>query len=222
MKSSHLATATILGALAFGCSPDSELAAAKQRIAQLEAELASIKAKSPTPNDGSELNSGSPQTNPSGNPAGKSDTLGKQWIYDAREDKMTGGKTYTAYVLSTNTVNFHSPYSGEQNARLLLRTDPKYGRDVMFSIERGQLLCRSYEDTTILVRFDDGKPERFSAVGPADNSSDLAFIRNYDKFLTKLKSSKIVRISINVYQEGSPVFEFDVSGFDHSKYIPKK
>ena len=134
---------------------------------------------------------------------------------------MTGGTTRLAYVLSTNTVSFGSPYSGPQHGRLHLRTDPKYGRDVVFSIERGQLLCRSYEDCVVLVRFDEGKPEQFSAVGPADNSSDTVFIRNYDRFLGKLRKAKVVRLSINIYQEGAPIFEFDVSGFDHAKYLGK-
>lgn len=33
--------------------------------------------------------------------------------------------------------------------------------------------------------------------------------------------SKRVRLSANIYQEGQPVFEFDVSGFDKNKYKPK-
>ena len=134
---------------------------------------------------------------------------------------MTGGATRHAYVLSTNTVNFGAPYAGEQHGRLSIRTDPKYGRDIIFSIERGQLLCRSYEDCDVLVRFDDGKPERFSAVGPADSSSETIFFRNYDRFLGKLRQAKMVRISLNVYQQGAPVFEFDVSGFNQAKYAGK-
>ena len=134
---------------------------------------------------------------------------------------MTGATIYHASVSSTNAVNFGSPYDGEQHGQLTLRTDPKYGRDLIFSIERGQLLCRSYEDCQAMIRFDDGKPENFSGIGPADNSSETVFIRNYDKFLGRLRKAKIVRISMNIYQEGAPVFEFDVSGFSQEKYLPK-
>ena len=135
---------------------------------------------------------------------------------------MTGGTTYSASVLRSNTVTFRSPYGGEQYGSLALRTDPKYGKDVIFSIQRGQLLCRSYEDCEILVRFDDGKPEQFAGVGAADNSTEIVFIRNYERFLGKLRKAKIVRISLNIYQEGAPVFEFDVDGFNQAKYIQKK
>jgi hypothetical protein len=51
----------------------------------------------------------------------------------------------------------------------------------IFFIERGQLMCGSYEDCTVLVRFDEAKPERFSAIGPADNSSDTVFIRQLSR-----------------------------------------
>jgi hypothetical protein len=70
--------------------------------------------------------------------------------------------------------------------------------------------------------FDDAKPERFSAIGPADNSSETVFLRNYDRFLGKLRKAKTVRMSLNVYQQGAPVFEFDVSGFNEAKYSGKK
>lgn len=220
MTLGRFALTAALFVLASGCSEQSELIEARQRIAQLEAELAAERAK-PSPPAVAPAPVLPASTAKLVEPETKPEAIGLQWVYDARDDKMTGGKTRHAYVLSTNTVGFGSPYSGAQHGRLALRTDPKYGRDVIFSIERGQLLCRSYEGCDVLIRFDDGKPERFAAVGPADNSSETVFIRNYDRFLGKLRRAKVVRISMNVYQEGSPVFEFDVSGFDHAKYIGK-
>ncbi|PHV22548.1 hypothetical protein CSQ92_05680 [Janthinobacterium sp. BJB446] len=74
----------------------------------------------------------------------------------------------------------------------------------------------------MLVRFDDEKPVNYSAVAPADNSSDTIFLRNYEKFLGKLQKAKRVRIAVDIFQEGAPVFEFDVSGFDRQQYQPKK
>lgn len=230
MSVRRLILAVALGFVVSSCSNQTELEDAKLRIAQLEAELAAERAKAPTrsvtPTPVVPVIAPTPATPviapTSAQPEPGLEKIGHQWVYDSREDKMTGGTTRHAYVLSTNSVNFGSPYAGQQYGRLVLRTDPKYGRDVMFSIERGQLLCHSYEACNVLVRFDDGKPERFSGVGPEDNSSEIVFIRNYEKFLGRLRKSKIVRISLNVYQEGAPVFEFDVSGFDHAKYSGKK
>lgn len=148
-------------------------------------------------------------------------SAGLQWSYSEADDPMSNGTTYHAVVLSSNTVEFDFPYSGAQNAKLHLRIDPKYGKDVIFSIEKGQILCNSSEDCTVLVRFDDEKATNYSAASAADNSTETIFIRNYARFIEKMLKAKRVRISTNIYQEGAPVFEFDVSGFDQEKYKPK-
>ena len=135
---------------------------------------------------------------------------------------MGKGVISQAYVSSSNTVNFDFPYAGEQHATLRLRINPRHGKDVMFSIEKGQILCHSYEDCTVLVRFDDEKAINYSALGAADNSTETIFIRNYGRFVENMLKAKQVRISTNIYQQGAPVFEFDVSGFDQNKYKPKK
>ena len=131
---------------------------------------------------------------------------------------MAKGTTQHAIVQSTNTVEFGFPYAGPQHGMLGLRTHPRHGKDVIFKIERGQVLCRSYEDCTVLVRFDDGKAQRYSGVGAADNSTETIFIRNYSRFVSAMMKAKTMRIAAEVYQEGAPVFEFDVSGFDEAKY----
>lgn len=147
---------------------------------------------------------------------------GSQWSYYQSDDSMGKGVISQAYVSSSNSVNFDFPYAGAQHATLRLINNPRHGKDVMFSIEKGQILCHSYEDCTVLVRFDDEKATKYSAVGPADNSTETIFIRNYGRFVEKMLKAKQVRISTNIYQQGAPVFEFDVSGFDQNKYKPKK
>ncbi|WP_426078941.1 hypothetical protein [Janthinobacterium sp. PSPC3-1] len=201
------------------CSPNAELDAAKKKIASLEAELSAEKAKNAPV---AAAVSASVAVAASAPEIKEEEQSGAQWYYQADEDKMSGGNTYYATVSSSNTVNFSFPYSGEQNARLSLRTSPRHGKDLIFSIKKGQILCRSYEDCNVLVRFDEDKASNYAAVGAADNSSETIFIRNYDKFLARLQKAKRVRISTDIYQQGSPVFEFDVSGFDREKYLPKK
>lgn len=151
----------------------------------------------------------------------ESNLPGSQWTYQHDEDAMKKGVVHEASVSSSNTVSFSFPYSGEQHATLTLRTHPRHGKDLILRIEKGQFLCPSYEGCNVLVRFDDHEPATFSAVGPADNSTEVIFIRNYSRFVEKMVKAKRVRISANVYQEGAPVFEFDVSGFDPAQYKPK-
>lgn len=147
--------------------------------------------------------------------------IGAQWSYRQEDDEMGKGQSNFARVISLNTVNFGFPYSGEQHASLLIRSHPRHGKNILFSIEKGQILCSSYSGCSVLVRFDDEDAKRYSANETADNSTETVFISNYDKFIGKLQKAKRVKISVDVYQQGSPVFEFDVSGFDASKYRPK-
>jgi len=161
-------------------------------------------------------------SNQKNTPQSKPVIAGSQWVYLNENDSMAKGSINQAYVTSLNTVNFEFPYSGEQNATLILRTHPRHGKNIIFNIEKGQILCPSYENCTILVRFDDEAPMNFSAIGPADHSTESAFFRNYDRLFEKIKKAKKVRVSANIYQQGAPVFEFDVSGFDSEKYAFKK
>ncbi len=179
MKTISRSVVTAAVMLLSACSQNSsELEAAKKRISDLESQLATERAKnltSPPTLTTASVSSPKAESQPSISPSIKSVTstagieLGSHWNYVAREDKMTGGTTYTASVSSSNTVNFGFPYGGEQNAHLTLRSDPKYGEDIIFSIEKGQILCRSYEDCSVLIRFDNEKPRTFGGVGPADN-----------------------------------------------------
>lgn len=143
--------------------------------------------------------------------------LGKQWVYRSYDDPMTSEASVTAEVSSSNTHEFDRPYSRPQHATLTIRKHPQHGSDVIMSIERGQLLCRSYSGCKVLVRFGDEKPRTYEAAGPSDNSTTLLFIRGYSDFVRRMASADVVRIQAEVYQEGSPAWEFDTSGFDPSK-----
>ena len=124
------------------------------------------------------------------------------------------GPVNTASIQSANTVNFGFPYQGPQHATLTLRTHPQYGKNVFFSIERGQLLIRSYENDTVTLRFDGNKPMRVRALEPKDNDSTTIFLEGYNSLVAQMKKAKILRIQVPVYQEGERVFEFDVQGLN--------
>ena len=131
---------------------------------------------------------------------------------------MTGKASRWAVVQSENTVDFSFPYNGPQHASLTIRNHPSYGRDVILQIQEGQILCPSYDDCTVRVRFDDGAAESWTAAGAADHSSTSVFIRSGARFLQRMRAAKVVRIQIPVYQEGNPAFEFRVGGYDHERY----
>jgi hypothetical protein len=125
---------------------------------------------------------------------------------------MGRGTIKQAEIYSVNEFQFSSPYDRPQRTELTLRIHPEYGRDVILTIDRGQFLCSSYNRCQVVVRFDEGKAESYSASEPADHRTTTLFIRNYPRFVSNLRRAKKLFIQAEFYQEGSRVFEFDVAG----------
>jgi len=137
------------------------------------------------------------------------ETFIPRWKYEESSDAMEKGIVKKAMVESINEVNFNFPYHGIQRAKLLLRNHPRYGKDVILALNKGQFLC--VLNCTITVRFDDGKPQKYAATSPNDHSSTAIFISKADRFLADMKKAKRVYIEATFYNEGNIVFEFAVS-----------
>lgn len=133
------------------------------------------------------------------------------WQYDEDVDNMTSKPIKSASVLSSNRLEFGFPYAGSQQARLDIRAHPRYGRNVIVSVQKGHMLC-DLQGCALLVRFDDGKPGSYQAVGPADHSTTSLFIRDHARFLRALLAAKRVRIEVSFYQSGNRALDFDVNG----------
>ena len=114
-------------------------------------------------------------------------------------------------------MNFDFPYSGTQHGTFTIRNHPRFGVDASLTIEKGQLLCDSYSNTAVLVRFDNGPATRYSCNSPADHSSNTVFIKNVAGIEAGMNTAKKMFITVSVYQEGSRTWEFNVRNYDHSK-----
>lgn len=134
-------------------------------------------------------------------------------LYSHTPDEMTGKPIVYTSVKSTNTVSFGYPYAGAQYAKLLLRQHPRFGLNVILSIERGKFVT-SEHGGTLLARFDNGSLLEFHGFGAADESENTLFLDDEDsaKFLAQLKQAQVVRLSATVYQNGNNVFKFRVAG----------
>jgi len=153
----------------------------------------------------------------SADPAVTADSIEQQWVYRSSADSMTGKPIQNAWVESQNTVDFSFPYAGAQHATLTLRKHPRYGHDVIFTIERGQFGC-GFDGCPIMVRFDDGQAERYTGNEPEDHSTTTVFIAPAARFEARMRKAKVVRVESSFYQEGRQVFTFDVAGFDDKKF----
>ena len=138
------------------------------------------------------------------------------WRYRSYVDEMSSKAVKTATLQSNAPFELDFPYQGAQHATIQLRRHPKWGKNVIFSIEKGQLTCDVYE-CKIRVRFGDGQPVTYIAGRAEDGSSEVAFIPQYDGFLDRMRKVNSIRIEFSVYQGGNIVQEFNVRGFDQGQ-----
>lgn len=136
-----------------------------------------------------------------------------KWQYGEDADAMGRGHVRFAHVRSTNTFEFDFPYDGFQRATLTIRDHPKYGRDVILGIVRGQFVC-GVISCRLDVQFGDGEPKRYRATEPSDYSSTALFIRRASRFVKQLKKVDRVRVEARFFREGTRVLEFDVQGLE--------
>lgn len=122
---------------------------------------------------------------------------------------MTSKETRTASIKSTNSLELDFPYKGKNHGSLQVRRHPRHGLNVIFIIDKGQLQCGSYNGCNVVIRFDDLPAATFSGAGPADNSSNVIFIKNSAKFIAQATKAKKILVQANIYQEGAPVLQFD-------------
>lgn len=134
--------------------------------------------------------------------------LGGQWRYQDAVDQMTGKTASYASLKSDNSLSLSSPYDGVNFGTLHVRKHPKYGTDVFVKIEKGQILCRSYDPCRIAVKFDNAAPRAFEGLSAADNSTETVFLESTGKFIAAAKKAKKILIQIPLHRGGEQVLEF--------------
>lgn len=133
------------------------------------------------------------------------------WQYTERTDPMTSKRTLFAVLESNNSLSLDFPYRGENHGQLTVRQHPKWGLDVIFQVEKGQIMCSSFRGCGITVRFDDSPPVRFDANESADHDSKVIFLSNEGRFISAASKAKRILVQVNMFQNGAPILEFHSS-----------
>lgn len=137
-----------------------------------------------------------------------------RWSYRDDTDPMTDRKTHFACVTSTNQVRLNRPYD-DVKAELCIRQSPRYGLDAYVQLlGNGQIICRSYNNCAVKVRFGDGAQQSFSAADSADGSSNVIFISNASRFVAGAKAADVTRVQMTFYEAGDQVVEFNTKGLE--------
>jgi hypothetical protein len=136
-----------------------------------------------------------------------------KWDYSESKDEMRGTTSKTASVTSENTVDLQFPY-GDVRGQIWIRRRPEDGLNVAFAVEKGQVLCHSYSDDYVSMKFDDGPIQKFRCTGSSDGSTETAFIEDEGRALAGLKRAKRTIVEAEFFQQGRQQFVFDTAGLN--------
>lgn len=133
----------------------------------------------------------------------------KGWQYQNSSDPLTGKPEAYATLVSDNQLSLDSPYRGRNYGKLTIRQSPRFGLNVYFEIEQGQLICGySTDECAVRVAFDGKAPQRFGMVKPADSSSTILFFADERRFIKAALAATEIRLAAVVYQAGEPTLTF--------------
>lgn len=130
------------------------------------------------------------------------------WEYREETDKMTSKVNKFAILVSTSSLSLSSPYQGLNHAYLHVRQRAGSPPEVLLTITKGQMMCRSFSPCAIKVRFDDAPPVTFRGVGSSDHDPKVAFIESESKFIAAASKAKTILVQTEIFHNGAPIMEF--------------
>lgn len=136
------------------------------------------------------------------------------WSYSSAEDDLSRQVFKTAYLQSENTFALDFPYTGDQHGTMMLRNHPKHGRDVVISIERGQILCNSYTDCSVEIAFDDRPARTLQGNEPASRESTSVFLPQPKRLMGEIAKADEMRIRLNMFNAPPVTLVFKTTGLD--------
>ncbi len=145
--------------------------------------------------------------------AAKVEAAPVKWAYSEDKDEMRGDTTRYAVLDSDNQIDLEFPY-GEVRGHVTVRHRKQDGLNVMFSVDKGQILCNNFTDTHISAKFDDKPIQRFACTGTSDGSSETAFITDEARFLKQLRTATRTIVEAEFYQQGRQQFTFETRGLE--------
>ena len=133
-----------------------------------------------------------------------------EWNYSTEKDEMRGTTSHFAQLDATNMIDLDFPY-GEQRGRIVVRQSAQFGFDILVGVPSGQIMCNSFSDSYVNVKFDDGAIQRYGCTDASDGTSNMIFIQGSKGFLSKLKKSKKAVVEAEFFQNGMQQMTFNTA-----------
>lgn len=131
------------------------------------------------------------------------------WEYETKKDVMTGKTDSIATLRSQTSLHLTFPYQGENFGTLIVRKHPRLGTDVIYTVQKGQILCSTYRGCDVLVRFDDRPPITFGGNESSDYDRKIVFLKNPTRFITEASKAKTIRVAVTLHDNGQQALQFD-------------
>lgn len=143
-------------------------------------------------------------------PAATPTVVGNSWEESTLRDAMTDKEARVFHLKSSESLRLEFPYGGNNMGHLWVRI-PDSGEQVAYlELDKGNLIC-GYRDCHMMVRFDDGKPQRFNASKADDHSSNVLFFNDAKRFIAAARKAKRILVEVQFFQQGSPVIKFEAA-----------
>ena len=138
------------------------------------------------------------------------------WTYQTFA--VDGGKQYSA---SLDSRIEWDPDSDQPrplpDAQLIFRRHPSWGDSAYLVLRQKTLRCGP--PCRLQLLFDDGEPQSWAGK-PADTGTGPAlFIVDRDRFLDAVDGARRLRVELPSTEHLTPVFEFEVGGFDAQRHL---
>lgn len=117
-----------------------------------------------------------------------------------------------------HTASIYSSPASAESVRLVLRRHVKWGLSVYLFAPDGSkgFVCKDL--CNVAMRFD-GKREIWKAYLPKTGEPAM-FINQGKAFIAKMEKTKVIRMDVTTRDHGKQSLEFDVGGYDPSKFTP--
>ena len=133
------------------------------------------------------------------------------WQYRNQTDKMTDAKVTFSTLESNNSLSLGFPYQGSNYGTITIRKNGRSSPHVYVSVEKGQILCNSWDRCVIKVRFDSSPPMSFAGAPPSDHSSTHVFLSPEKKFIDHASKATKILVELPIFQAGNQTLEFFTS-----------
>ena len=141
-----------------------------------------------------------------------------QWKYSNAKVGIDDVIFKFATVASTESLSLDFPYGGRNLASVTVRINPK-GWDVIFDIQKGQLIC--HQNCQVKIRVDDKTSRLVSMARAADSGvSNMLFVQNAAQaqaLARELVGATKLAVELPIYKAMNTVVRFDISGLDLSE-----